>query len=274
MTDNSAALPSRRAQRAAREAGERLPRESVGVAQSDVDVQPAEELPSRRSRRLPSSEPPSSEPPSSELPSRRLQSRRLPASEFPSSEFPSSELPSSELPSRRLSSRRLPLSELPLSELPLSELPLSELPSSELPSSGLPHDHGYDDIGDEWITASSTVGQSSFPVTSLHVELFPTGEISGPIDNTGEAILTGPIVVAAASHNRLSPVAIDASPQVGLPGIPRRATEALSIIGRAAPLNQGHKTSSARQGISATFATFLGLFVAALIGLAFFTGLI
>ena len=239
MTDNSAALPSRRAQRAAREAGERLPRESVGVAQSDVDVQPAEELPSRRSRRLPSSEPPSSEPPSSELPSRRLQSRRLPASEFPSSEFPS-----------------------------------SELPSSELPSSGLPHDHGYDDIGDEWITASSTVGQSSFPVTSLHVELFPTGEISGPIDNTGEAILTGPIVVAAASHNRLSPVAIDASPQVGLPGIPRRATEALSIIGRAAPLNQGHKTSSARQGISATFATFLGLFVAALIGLAFFTGLI
>jgi len=259
MTDNSAALPSRRAQRAAREAGERLPRESVGIAQTDVNVQPAEELPSRRSRRLLSSE-----LPSSEFPSRRLQSRRLPSSELPLSELPLSELPLSELP----------LSELPLSELPLSELPLSEFPSSGLPSSGLPHDHGYDDIGDEWITASSTVGQSSFPVTSLHVELFPTGEISGPIDNTDEAILTGPIVVAAASHNRLSPVAIDASPQVGLPGIPRRATEALSIIGRAAPLNQGHKTSSARQGISATFATFLGLFVAALIGLAFFTGLI
>jgi len=118
------------------------------------------------------------------------------------------------------------------------------------------------------------VGQSSLPVTSLHVELFPTGEISGPIDNTGEIILTGPIVVAAASHNRSSPIAIDASPQVGLPGIPRRATEALSIIGRAAPLNQGQKIPSARQGISAAFATFLGLFVAALIGLAFFTGLI
>jgi hypothetical protein len=118
------------------------------------------------------------------------------------------------------------------------------------------------------------VGQSSLPVTSLHVELFPTGEISGPIDNTGEIILTGPIVLAAASHNRSSPIAIDASPQVGLPGIPRRATEALSIIGRAAPLNQGQKIPSARKGISAAFATFLGLFVAALIGLAFFTGLI
>ncbi|MBJ7433076.1 MAG: hypothetical protein JHC62_01350 [Microbacteriaceae bacterium] len=224
MTDNFNALPSRRAQREAREAGERLSRESSGVRQTDVSDRPADEFPSRRSRRL------------------------------PSSELPSSELPSSELPS--------------------GGLPSGGLPSGGLPSNGLPHDHGHDDIGDEWITASSTVGQSSLPVTSLHVELFPTGEISGPIDNTGEIILTGPIVVAAASHNRSSPIAIDASPQVGLPGIPRRATEALSIIGRAAPLNQGQKIPSARQGISAAFATFLGLFVAALIGLAFFTGLI
>ncbi|MEY4898983.1 MAG: hypothetical protein RL294_794 [Actinomycetota bacterium] len=194
MTDNFTALPSRRAQREARDAAESLSRESFGVPQTDVSARPADELPSRRSRRL--------------------------------------------------------------------------------PSSGLPHDYGYDDFGDEWITASSTVGQSYVPVTSLHVELFPTGEISGPIDNTGEIILTGPIVVAAASHNRLSPIAIDASPQVGLPGIPRRATEALSIIGRAAPLNQDLKISYSRPRVSAWFATFLGLLVAALIGLAFFTGLI
>ena len=194
MTDNFTALPSRRAQRAAREAGEPLPRESVGVPQTVDSAPPADELPSRRSRRQ--------------------------------------------------------------------------------PSSGVPHDFGYDDFGDEWITASSAVGQSYVPVTSLHVELFPTGEISGPIDNTGEIILTGPVVVAAASHNRLSPIAIDASPQVGLPGIPRRATEALSIIGRAAPLNQSLKIPSARQGTSAAFATLLGLFVAVLIGLAFYTGLI
>jgi hypothetical protein len=59
-----------------------------------------------------------------------------------------------------------------------------------------------------------------------------------------------------------------------MPAIPRRATEALSIIGRAAPIKVDRKISSAGQGISAGFATFLGLLVAALIGLAFFTGLI
>jgi hypothetical protein len=194
MTDNFTALPSRRAQREARDAAERPMDGSFGVSQTVASAPPADELPSRRSRRQ--------------------------------------------------------------------------------PSSGVPHDFGYDDFGKEWITASSTVGQPSTALTTLHVEQFPTGEISGPIDNTGEIILTGPIVVAAASNNRLSPIAIDASPQVGLPGIPRRATEALSIIGRAAPLNPSHKISSARQGISAGFATFLGLLVAALIGLAFFTKLI
>ena len=194
MTDNFTALPSRRAQREARDAAERPTNGSFGVPQTVASAPPADELPSRRSRRQ--------------------------------------------------------------------------------PSSGVPHDFGYDDFGKEWITASSTVGQPNTAVTTLHVEQFPTGEISGPIDNTGEIILTGPIVVAAASNNRLSPIAIDASPQVGLPGIPRRATEALSIIGRAAPLNPRNKISSARQGISAGFATFLGLLVAALIGLAFFTKLI
>jgi hypothetical protein len=117
------------------------------------------------------------------------------------------------------------------------------------------------------------VGQSNTAVTTLLVEQFPTGEISGPIDNTGEIILTGPILVAAALNNRRSPVAIDASPQIGLPGIPRRATEALSIIGRAAPITIDRKISSAGQGISAGFATFLGLVVAALIGLAFYINL-
>jgi len=194
MTDNFTALPSRRAQREAREASETLSRESYGSPHSDVSTVSSDALPSRRSRRQPTSE--------------------------------------------------------------------------------FPHDHGYDDFGSEWITASSSVGQPTVAVTTLHVEQFPTGEISGPIDNTGEIILTGPIVVAAASNSRLSPVAIDASPLAGLPGIPRRATEALSIIGRAAPIVENRKMSSAGQGISAGFATFLGLVIAALIALAFFTDLI
>jgi len=194
MTDNFTALPSRRAQREARDAAERPTDGSFGVPQAEASAQPEDALPSRRSRRQ--------------------------------------------------------------------------------PSSGVPHDYAYDDFGKQWITTSPTVGEPNAATTTLHVEQFPTGDISGPIDNTGEIILTGPIVTAAVSNNRLSPIAIDASPQVGLPGIPRRATEALSIIGRAAPLNPSHKMSSAGQGISAGFATFLGLLVAALIGIAFFTKLI
>lgn len=194
MTDNFTALPSRRAQREAREAGESPSEVSVANPYSDVPVRSAEEMPSRRSRRQ--------------------------------------------------------------------------------PSSGLPHDYGYDDFGSQWITASSSVGKPNAAVTTLHVEQFPTGEISGPIDNTGEIILTGPIVVSGVPSKRSAPVSIDASPQFESIGIPRRATEALSIIGRAAPITENRKVSSIGQGISAGFATFLGLAVAVLVWLAFFTDLI
>jgi hypothetical protein len=194
MTDNFTSLPSRRAQREAREAAERPFEASLSVPQTPISAPPADELPSRRSR------------------------RQL--------------------------------------------------------SSGLPHDHGYDDFGKEWITASSTVGQPNAAVATLHVEQYPTGEISGPIDNTGEIILTGPIVVAGVPSKKASPVAIDVSPHVESLGIPRRATEALSIIGRAAPITENRKISSIGQGISAGFATFLGLGVAVLVWLAFFTDLI
>jgi len=194
MTDNFTALPSRRAQREDREAAVRPREESFVVPQTEVLARPADELPSRRSRRQ--------------------------------------------------------------------------------PSSGLPHDYGYDDFGSEWITASSPVGQPNAAVSTLHVERFPTGEISGPIDNTGEIILTGPIVVAGVPSKQSSPVAIDASPQLESLGIPRRATEALSIIGRAAPITESRKISSTSQGITAGVATFLGLAVAVLVWLAFFTNVI
>jgi len=194
MTDNFTALPSRRAQREARAVAEGPADGSRGAPSTAVPVRPVEELPSRRSRRQ--------------------------------------------------------------------------------PSSGLPHDYGYDDFGSEWITPSSPVGQPNAAVTTLHVEQFPTGEISGPIDNTGEIILTGPIVVAGVPSKMSAPVTIDASPQLESLGIPRRATEALSIIGRAAPITESRKISSTGQGITAGFATFLGLAVAVLVWLAFFTDLI
>lgn len=120
-----------------------------------------------------------------------------------------------------------------------------------------------------------TVGRSQSTATSLHVERFPTGEISGPIDNTGEIILTGPIEIpmnatAAAARAVVVPANLD----VDAPGIPRRATEALSIIGRAAPMDETRRIPSVGGGISSGFATFMGLLVLTLIGLAFYTDLI
>jgi hypothetical protein len=128
---------------------------------------------------------------------------------------------------------------------------------------------------DHWVVPSSNVGQANAAVATLHVEQFPTGEIAGPIDHTGEIILTGPIQVAHDSHG--SPPAstsIVASVDLEAPGIPRRATEALSIIGRAGPIDEKTKIPSVGQGISAGFATFFGLLVIALIGIALFTDLI
>lgn len=127
---------------------------------------------------------------------------------------------------------------------------------------------------DHWVVPSSNVGQSNAAVATLHVEQFPTGEIAGPIDHTGEIILTGPIRVMNSAGDAPPVTAIDASVDVESPGIPRRATEALSIIGRAAPMDEKTKIPSVGQGISAGFATFFGLLVLTLIGLALFTDLI
>jgi hypothetical protein len=127
---------------------------------------------------------------------------------------------------------------------------------------------------DHWVVPSSNVGQSNAAVATLHVEQFPTGEIAGPIDHTGEIILTGPIRVGNATSVAPPVTRIDASVDIESPGIPRRATEALSIIGRAGPIDEKTKIPSVGQGISAGFATFFGLLVVVLIGLALFTDLI
>jgi hypothetical protein len=132
----------------------------------------------------------------------------------------------------------------------------------------------YPSDGDRWVGPSTGVGQSNTTVATLHVEQFPTGEIAGPIGHTGEIILTGPLMIPAAPADVPSLHTIVANLDVESPGIPRRATEALSIIGRAAPIDEKTKIPSVGQGISAGFATFFGLLVLALVGIAFFTDLI
>lgn len=128
--------------------------------------------------------------------------------------------------------------------------------------------------GDRWVVPSMGVGQSNRAIATLHVEQFPTGEIAGPIDQTGEIILTGPLTIPALPSDVPLVHTIVANLDVESPGIPRRATEALSIIGRAAPIDENTKIPSVGQGISAGFATFFGLLFLALVGIAFFTDLI
>lgn len=127
---------------------------------------------------------------------------------------------------------------------------------------------------DPWIESSTRIGQSNTAVATLHIEQFPTGEIAGPIDHTGEIILTGPLTVPAMPSDAPPVRSIVADIDVESPGIPRRATEALSIIGRAAPIDENTKIPSVGQGIYAGTATFFGLLVLALVGLALFTDLI
>jgi hypothetical protein len=197
MIDNSAPLPSRRAQREAREAAERAQLGQISTMASD---------------------------------------------------FRPSAAVADELPSRRELRRRV---------------------------SGNPEVQNPDRDNDQWAVPSTTVGQALGAVKTLHIERFPTGEISGPIDHTGEIILTGPIEIPVnVTAGTARAVAISASPDIEAPGIPRRATEALSIIGRGAPIDEKRRIPSIGGGISAGFATFLGLLVLTLIGLAFFTDLI
>lgn len=125
-----------------------------------------------------------------------------------------------------------------------------------------------------WGVSSTTVGNANVAVKTLHVETFPTGEISGPIGQTGEIILTGPITIPQTHNERALDRSIDAGVDTHQPGIPRRATEALSIIGRGAPIDEKRRIPSVGQGISAGFAAFLGLIVITLIVVAVVTNLV
>lgn len=179
---------------------------------------------------------------------------------------------STPLPSRRAQRyARETLLPAPGAELP-SRRALRQAQAPAAPALSPALDPGRD--LDHWVVPTSSVGQANAAVATLHVEQFPTGEIAGPIEHTGEILLTGPLRIVNPPRDVPPITTIDASVDIEAPGIPRRATEALSIIGRAAPMDEKTKIPSTGRGVSVAFATFFGLVVAALIGLAFFTELI
>ena len=122
------------------------------------------------------------------------------------------------------------------------------------------------------VTVSRQIGTEHTPTSALFIEQFPTGEITGPIGATGEIILTTPEPV---KHEPWIPTGvIPAGIIENEPGVPRRATEALTIIGTQASFGKQKRHRSLGQSVGIGVAAFMGLIVLALVIIAYSTGMI
>ncbi|MFM6967660.1 MAG: hypothetical protein ACKOWN_01850, partial [Microbacteriaceae bacterium] len=128
----------------------------------------------------------------------------------------------------------------------------------------------------EWVKNHQTgmgVVQSE-TLQTLVVDSFHTGDITGPLNPTGEILITGQILLEPLADEEPVTAAIDAGIDVNQPGIPRRASEALSIIGKPAAMEEHKRIHSVGSAVAAGLAAFLGIAVVALGLLAYFTDII
>ena len=128
----------------------------------------------------------------------------------------------------------------------------------------------------EWVKNHETgVGVMQSPtLQTLVVDSFHTGDIAGPLNPTGEILITGQIILEPLAEEVPSTPAIDAGVDINQPGIPRRASEALSIIGKPAESEERKRIPSVGSAVAAGLAAFLGIAVVALGLLAYFTDII
>lgn len=132
------------------------------------------------------------------------------------------------------------------------------------------------DSENEWVKNHETgmgVVQSE-TLQTLVVDSFHTGDITGPLNPTGEILITGQIILEPLADEEPVTAAIDAGVDVNQPGIPRRASEALSIIGKPAKTEERKRIPSVGSAVAAGLAAFLGVAVVALGLLAYFTDII
>jgi hypothetical protein len=136
-----------------------------------------------------------------------------------------------------------------------------------------------DQLADEsehgWVeNHSAEIGIVQSPaLQTLVVDSYHTGDISGPLNATGEIFITGQILIEPIVEQ--SPgLTIDAGVDLTHAGIPRRASEALSIIGKPAASEKHKRIPSVGSAVVAGLAAGLGALAIAIAALAYFTDIL
>lgn len=137
-----------------------------------------------------------------------------------------------------------------------------------------------DEENDDDIAPSQGIGYSNAGVSANTLTLpeIPTQDLSVPLNATGEILLTGPIMTINQTFDT-APLFVDeaqptieATPEVQM--APRRAQEALVLIGRPAEDDDKKTVPTTSSAVYAGVAAFLGLIVITVGALALFTDIL
>jgi hypothetical protein len=157
--------------------------------------------------------------------------------------------------------------------VPIVEDPVVPVaPEITPPQQGGWRDQLADDSEHGWVeNHSAEIGIVQSPaLQTLVVDSYHTGDITGPLNSTGEIFITGQILIEPLVDPAPSAV-IDAGIDLNHAGIPRRASEALSIIGKPAASEKHKRIPSVGSAVVAGLAAGLGALAIAIAALAYFT---
>ncbi len=153
-----------------------------------------------------------------------------------------------------------------------TDAPLNGTPDITPAQQGGWRDQLADDSEHGWVeNHSAEIGIVQSPaLQTLVVDSYHTGDITGPLNSTGEIFVTGQILIEPLVDQSPS-VTFDAGIDLNHAGIPRRASEALSIIGKPAASEKHKRIPSVGSAVVAGLAAGLGALAIAIAALAYFT---
>lgn len=273
MTDDGVFFESRRARREAQRATESST--ELGTATSESRTQTTDELPSRRELRRIAQE-------TGVIPV--ITPEMLRESSWTPDVSPLAALAASydqiQLARAAQSGVANPIDDTP--SAPDNLLQTFAVPATDAPLNGTPditpaqqggwRDQLADDSEHGWVeNHSAEIGIVQSPaLQTLVVDSYHTGDITGPLNSTGEIFVTGQILIEPLVDQSPS-VTFDAGIDLNHAGIPRRASEALSIIGKPAASEKHKRIPSVGSAVVAGLAAGLGALAIAIAALAYFT---